>query len=84
MLDTQIEIQENQHLSLEDALDLMLCMSYNAFNSEIKERYNPYKLHFDQRLAKGVLGFYVWTKKYHYSEHMNAYHRPHKLFYFKT
>ena len=38
MLDTQIEIQENQHLSLEDALDLMLCMSYNAFNSEIKER----------------------------------------------
>lgn len=35
------------YLSLEDALDLSVCMSYNPMNLDIKVPFNPFKLHFD-------------------------------------
>ena len=46
-------------LSLEDALDLSLCMQLDPMNFEKTERFNPFKMHFEQRLAQGKLGFYV-------------------------
>jgi len=46
-------------LSLEDALDLSLCMAFDPMNLEISERFNPFKRHFEQQLAKGKLGFYI-------------------------
>jgi len=46
-------------LSLEDSLDLALCMSFDPLNMQKTERFNPFKLHFEQQLVKGKLGFYV-------------------------
>ena len=53
-LDTMLELQMPMgteativHLSLEDALDLSVCMSYNPMNLDIKEPFNAFKLHFD-------------------------------------
>jgi len=35
------------YLSFEDALDLNLCMSFNLLDPECRERFNPFKMHFD-------------------------------------
>ena len=54
-LDIMIELKmgsmdTNANLSLEDALDLAVCMSFNPVNLESKEPFNPFKLHFDQKV----------------------------------
>ena len=56
-LETMIELQMPMgteasiaYFSLEDALDLSVCMSFNPVNLEIKEPFNPFKLHFDSKI----------------------------------
>ena len=46
-------------LSLEDALDLSLCMSFNPWNLESRDRLNPFKLHFNQKISQMKLGIYI-------------------------
>ena len=55
LLDTELEMVNMGlngapgFLSIEDALDLSLCMSFNPVNLSSKERFNPFKVHYEQR-----------------------------------
>ena len=62
LLETQLEIenmsgsdgQSPGYLSLEDALDLHLCMSFNFIGATTsKERFNPFKAYCEQRELLG-------------------------------
>jgi len=39
------------YLSLEDALDLNLCMSFNLSDFENREPFNIFKIHFDEQIG---------------------------------
>jgi len=47
------------YLSLEDALDLNLCMSFNLFDLENREPFNLFKIYFKQKISEGKLPIYT-------------------------
>ena len=60
-LDTQSENGEDNFyvMSLEDALDLHVCMSFDPLNHLRRDRFNPFKIHFEQKQMAGLLGVYI-------------------------
>ena len=66
-LDTHIELDVPNEsdgsmvymMSLEDALDLHVCMSYDPLNHLRRDRFNPFKIHFEQKQMAGLLGVYI-------------------------
>ena len=63
-LDTRIELETHDNstyyvMSLEDALDLHICMSFDPLNHLRRDRFNPFKIHFEQKQMTGQLGVYI-------------------------
>ena len=63
-LDTRIELETHDNstyyvMSLEDALDLHICMSFDPLNHLRRDRFNPFKIHFEQKQMAGLLGVYI-------------------------